>query len=143
MKKICFLIFIIIGALGIFLYRKSSELPPIEFERDILKSIPEVKIIPINPEIISGKIVSQIMVLDGSQSIRANKSQKIIFSWRQIRGPNLDIPAIDLTREKIALKIHQNGNYCFELVVIFGIQKSKPSLVEFSINNPFEKEGFF
>ncbi len=70
---------------------------------------------------------SDIAILDGSASTPQNGS--LTYRWTQIAGENLKLPASQLTRERVGLRIYKSGRYTFSLTVSDGEKTSAPAEV--------------
>ena len=73
-----------------------------------------------------------VIILDGSGS-KAAGGKDMTFTWRQVGGDNLKLPAAALAKDRVGIKIYKAGDYKFELIVSDGENNSAPATIELKV----------
>ena len=73
------------------------------------------------------------VILDGTESRPRDKP--LTYTWKQISGDDLGLPAAALTRERVGLRIYHRGAYRFSLIVSDGENKSQEQFVDVTVES--------
>ena len=71
------------------------------------------------------------VILDGTRSSPRNRA--LTYSWKQVGGDDLGLPAAALAKDRVGLRIYHPGAYRFSLVVSDGQMTSQSGFIDFNV----------